>query len=455
MLFGTDGIRGRVGIPPFIIPHLIELGSALGTWARMRYGACAKLLVIHDTRRSSSFVKAALKTGLLHAAVDVVDGYILPTPGALHLMRAMPEINAAIIISASHNPAEDNGIKLIDAQRGKLSHEDEHLITTLLQSNTTTHCSPAAWGDDMPYPFAASHYITLLNNYFPGTWARGIRVVIDTAHGATYHIAPAVFAACGAEVIAIHDQPNGYNINCKSGSVYPQPLVDAVFKHAADIGFAFDGDGDRIVLVTRRGEIKNGDDILCCLLTHPDYQDTPAVVGTIMTNAAFEEHVVTCGKKLIRTAVGDKHVADAMELHNAMLGGEPAGHILLRNYLISGDGVLVALKVLETILMTGNWDIHTFHKYPQVLMNIPVTRIHNLHEEPFARILQDAHEIVQEGRISVRYSGTEPLLRVMIEAKSQERAAAVCTAIVDRLTRAFREYEENYMYGAKNYTQLQ
>lgn len=434
-LFGTDGIRGRVGEGLFVSETLMRIGFAIGRWATVRYGPRPVLLIVSDTRASASWIKAALTTGLLQTPVDIIDGGVVPTPGAAHLLRADRCAHAALVISASHNPAEDNGIKILDAITGKLSATDEQLVTAYFYDDCrvqgTTFGSVSMMHD------AIQRYRDLIVAQLPGPWAVGLRVVLDTAYGATSQIAASCFTSLGAEVIMLHDTPDGYNINKKCGSTDVLTLQAAVFAQSADVGFAFDGDGDRVIVVNRWGVVKDGDDILALLLSHPAYQHTPAVVGTIMSNAGLQHYCHERGIGFLRTAVGDKHIAEALERENWLLGGEPSGHIIMRNHLMMGDGLMVARWILSTMVLTGNSDLVTFTKYPQITCNIPVARRYDLSHEYFMACIHEAEQLVGPGRIAVRYSGTEPVLRVMVEACDMQRAEEISHKLVFALQKAF------------------
>lgn len=423
-LFGTDGIRGTAGKELFVEEKLLTIGKAIARWACMTYGSNPRLLLIHDTRISAGFVKSALKTGLLQFPLTVVDAGVLPTPAAAHLMKQDRPFHAALIISASHNPYQDNGIKIIDARTGKLSLTDELIISELIMHGVAPRLQ--TYGQEEFYPQATEHYCAQLKTHVTPHFLEGKKIVLDTANGATAQVAPQIFTMLGAHVITINNAPNGYNINEQCGALHLEHLQKTVLEHHADIGFAFDGDGDRVMAVNGQGQVKDGDDILALLLAHPDYQATKAVVGTVMSNEGLAHFLQTRRKMLIRTKVGDKYVAEQLAAELLLLGGEPSGHIILRNIIGTGDGILVALKVLETIVQTGNNTFETFAKYPQAMKNITVTTKHDLSKEPFATKLEAVQNTLPAGRILVRYSGTEPVLRIMTEADTLEHAQAAC-----------------------------
>lgn len=477
-LFGTDGIRGCMGTGLFVQHELIQLGKAIALWAQKKYSKNPRILMFHDTRISASFVKAALKTGLLQYPVILDDAGVLPTPAAAHLMKMRSEIDCALIISASHNPYHDNGIKIIDAQDGKLTRADEEEISRLItnakktrwfdtfclrktltmsgflfnyrrkyQSKAKTKplvvsdfeeivSNHAAYGLDISFTEAQDLYCNRIIEIFPKNFLAGKCIVLDTAHGATYEVAPQIFKSLGAEVILIHHQPDGYNINESCGALHTQAVAAAVQQHAADAGFAFDGDGDRVMTINRHGQLKDGDDILALLLEHPQYRTSTHVVGTIMSNEGFAHYLQSNNKTLVRAQVGDKYVAEKLIAHNWLLGGEPSGHLILHDIVNTGDGILVALRLLEALCATNNWDMLTFERYPQVMINVPVAMRRDLETSPLKNIIANAQKDLPTGRILVRYSGTENVLRVMVETESKQHAHAVCQQLAQELSQA-------------------
>lgn len=423
-LFGTDGIRASVGDSPFTQDDLIRLGKALALWSQTKYNKPQPhVLIAHDTRISCGWAKSCLKAGLLSGNIKVYDAHILPTPGASILMHdysLLASLDYACIISASHNPYHDNGIKIIDIQ-GKLTHKDELLITELFYNvPTTSLLDYRALGQEIMFDNAESLYCAKIASYFEPHFLRGLKIVIDAAHGATYRTAPRIFKKLGAEVIMIHNKPNGYNINEACGAVHPESLQNAVLTHSADIGFAFDGDGDRIVAVNSLGDLKDGDDILAILAEHPLYKKCTTIVGTLMTNCGLEHHLKNQNKNLIRTPVGDKHVAQRLKEEQCMLGGEPSGHIICGDILTIGDGVVASLRVVESMLFNKNRNLKSFIKYPSSLISLPTEHKPDLTQEAYAEIILNAQKALPHGRIIVRYSGTEPVLRIMVEASTHE-----------------------------------
>lgn len=432
--FGTDGIRARIGTNLFTLHNLPIIGYALARWAQEKYKNIPRILIAHDTRQSCAFVKSSLKSGLLLRNVELYDSGILATPATLHVMRYTNKFDCAVIISASHNPYYDNGIKVLDKHTGKLTKDDEERISILMQEEFVSCYNE--FGSDFCYPQAHQEYNAIIQTFFPKNLLSGLRIALDCAHGATFQSAPQIFRALGAEVIEVATSPNGININNNCGAVHIELLQRTVSKSNAHCGFAFDGDGDRVIAVSHHGEVKNGDDILAILLNHPAYREQSTIVGTVMSNQGFEQLLLEQGKQLLRTPVGDKYITESLETYNLLLGGEQSGHIILRDLISTGDGILTALRVLETLLITNNWDMKTFTKYPQLLINIPITERKDLSQAPVKEYISAAQELLGSGRLLVRFSGTEPLLRVMIEATSLEKAETIGALLTQNLKTA-------------------
>jgi phosphoglucosamine mutase len=501
--FGTDGIRGNADHFPFADQALTALGRACAAWAQEKYGKKRpKMLIGADTRISGPRIKQALAAGLLAGGVDVWDGGVIPTPAVCQLIMLDSSFDAGIVISASHNPFHDNGIKIFDSRRCKISPEDEQKITQLFgvflaetgsdtrshpsmlrQSSAqapstgwleaplvlsrvegsgrtdSTHTDLACGGEPLPVrgepvePYeriqkksvidwsaeAAAAYERCMLSRFQTGFLKNIKVVLDCANGATSAVAPAIFRALGATVETIAGHPDGKNINAKCGALHPERLIDAVRLSKADAGFAFDGDGDRLIVVTRQGVVKDGDEVLDLLLDLPAFKGLAMVVGTVMTNQGFERHLEAEGRRLLRTRVGDKFVVAKMEEEGLPLGGEISGHTIIHGYLPTSDGILVALKVMESVMLHNNWDMQTFAKFPQVLVNVPVAQKKELAQQPFATLIADAERFLADGRLVVRYSGTENLLRVMAEAPTQELAQSVANDLAHVLQDALQK----------------
>lgn len=430
-IFGTDGIRATMGTATFTPLLLQQLGKAIAQWSINKYNKNPKILLGHDTRISCDFVKSSLKSGLLLYPIQLYDGQILTSPAVCQLITFQEDFDCGIIISASHNPYHDNGIKIID-KTGKLSLEDELIISALFQEKNNSY-DYNNLGTEILWPQAEQLYINTLNSFFHLDFLTGKKIILDCAHGASFRLAPHIFKQFGATTIILHNKPDGYNINQNCGALYPLSLQKAVIDHHADAGFAFDGDADRVIMVNKNGKIKDGDDILALLLNHPQYKATQHMVGTIMSNQGFEFHLNNHGKKLIRTAVGDKYVCASLVEQGLLVGGEPSGHIIARDYLNTGDGIFIALRVLESLIINDNWEMKTFEKFPQVLLNVPVLQKKDLTGNPCEQIISYWRKELHNGRIIIRYSGTENLLRIMIEDNDYQHAYAIGDQLAQQL----------------------
>jgi phosphoglucosamine mutase len=504
-LFGTDGIRKKMGEEPLTPESLLLLGRAIGAWARAKYGEHPVIGMACDTRVSSSYIKATLQSGLLLHGARVYDAGVLPTPALYKIIQSRNQIvgsdretgqevgqesaqvrdgvmHCGIMITASHNPYFDNGVKIFDSVTGKLAEGDEQEISELFYAqekevrsadetvdikicpanSVVSQARPA-----VPYeafgevgsarrspkgevgciegcgrkPFfefdsqnlgtltywhdAQEKYIQAVTSYFKKDFLHGKTIVIDCANGATCAVACAIFASSGAKIHLIGNAPDGININNECGSIYPSALQDAVRQYNADIGFAFDGDGDRITVVNKHGQIKDGDDILAVLLQHPEYKNSKGVVGTIMTNHGLAVFLGSQGCALIRVPVGDKFVTARLQKDNLVLGGEQSGHIIMHDYGPVSDGIFTALRVAQVLADTNNWDMISFTRYPQLLFNIPVCYKKDLADPAIQRIIDEHRKKLDSGRIVVRYSGTENMLRIMVEDRTLEKARII------------------------------
>lgn len=430
--FGTDGIRGHADHFPFDQSTLIAFGNAIALWASHKYNVLQpQILLGMDTRISGPRIKEALCVGLRAGGAVVVDGGVLPTPAVCGLIHRDRTYHAGVVISASHNPYHDNGIKIFAADRIKLTPDDEVSLLGFMRGDVGKN--PVGEQASFLWPAAGERYIgDILARFKPG-FLQGVQLVIDAAHGATYHLAPMLLRALGATVIMLNDQPDGKNINADCGAVHPEKLVAAVLELKAHAGFAFDGDGDRIVAVGRDGSVKDGDDIVALLMQLPMYASCPVVVGTVMSNQGFAAHVAAQGKQFIRAAVGDKYVVAGMEQQQALIGGEVSGHVIARDYLASSDGIFAALRVLESVMLHDNWNMVTFEKYPQALVSVRVAVKKDLQTDPFVSMIAACQERLGSGRLLVRYSGTEPVLRVMVEAATQGIADTTAQVLAHEL----------------------
>ena len=427
--FGTDGIRGAVGTHPVTPDFMLKLGWAIGKVLGKEKGS--KILIGKDTRISGYMIESALEAGLSAAGVDILLLGPMPTPAIAHLTRTL-KAQAGIVISASHNPFSDNGIKFFSAEGTKLSDEIEHAIEAELEKELVC-CDSLMLGKASRIDDAPGRYIEYCKNTFPAELnLNGIKMVVDCANGATYHIAPKVFTELGAELISIGNHPDGMNINAGFGSTQPENLQKEVLAHKADLGIAFDGDGDRLILVDHEGELVDGDQLLYIMAMSKYAKGAlkGGVVGTLMTNLglehAFKEHEIPFS----RAGVGDRYVMEQLLEKNWRLGGESSGHLICLDQTTTGDGIIAALQVLAAVVEQGKClkDLAAgMKKYPMLLINVRVTEKPDLDNQPeIQAALNEAEaELADTGRVLLRPSGTEPLIRVMVEGQDQRLVESV------------------------------
>lgn len=437
--FGTDGIRGTVGQAPITPDFVLRLAHAVGRVLK-KHEPRPTVLIGKDTRISGYMLESALESGFNSAGVDVVLLGPLPTPGVAYLTRAQ-RASLGVVISASHNPFADNGIKFFSAQGTKLPDAWElDVEAALLES--PVWADSANLGKTRRLDDAAGRYIEFCKSTFAyDLTLKGMKIVVDAAHGAAYHIAPKVFHELGAEVIAIGCSPDGLNINHEVGATHPQALVAAVKAHQAHFGVALDGDADRLQLVDAQGRLYNGDELLYLLADDrlKRSEPVPGVVGTLMTNMAVEVALKARGVGFIRAKVGDRYVLEALEKNNWILGGEGSGHLLALDKHTTGDGLISALQVLQALVRSGKTmaallaDVTLF---PQILINVRLRpgqdwqTSGNLNTETLAV----EAELGDTGRLLIRASGTEPLVRVMVEARDAAQAQACAERIAGTIT---------------------
>ncbi|MBU1690188.1 MAG: phosphoglucosamine mutase [Gammaproteobacteria bacterium] len=440
--FGTDGIRGKVGEAPITPDFVMRLGYAAGKVLaaqerRLPQGDHPAVVIGKDTRISGYMLESALQAGLSAAGVDVLLTGPMPTPAVAYLTRAL-RAQAGIVISASHNPFEDNGIKFFSAAGTKLPDKTERAIEKALEDPMQTMPS-AKLGKARRLNDAAGRYIEFCKSTFPTELdLRGLRIVVDCAHGATYHVAPPVFHELGAEVISIGNLPDGLNINHECGATHLQALQDAVKQHRADLGIALDGDGDRLMMVDAFGEVFDGDRLLYVIAKyrHLHGQLKGGVVGTLMTNLGMEHALEKLNIPFARAKVGDRYVLELLDERGWQVGGEGSGHILCLDRHSTGDGIVSALQVLHA-LRVEKTTLGDFTKdltlYPQVLINVPVCKGFDFSASPLvqARLAEAELDLDGAGRVLLRASGTEPLLRVMVEGKSGQKVQHWAGAIAD------------------------
>lgn len=434
-LFGTDGIRGVANAD--LTP---ELAFRVGRAAGAVLGAHGPLVIGRDTRLSGPMLEAALAAGLCSVGASAALAGILPTPAVASLARAGQ--TGGVVISASHNPVEDNGIKLFGADGFKLPDEVEDRIEALVAADDLPRPTGAALGTVTPVPDAEERYVRSLLGLAHGR-LDGVRVVVDCAYGAAVRVAPRLWQALGATVVALHAVPDGSRINVGCGSTHLAPLQAAVRAHGADLGFAHDGDADRVLAVDERGEVVDGDALMgICALDRRARGALPGdvVVATVMSNAGLEEALRAAGIRLERTRVGDRYVLERMRELGAVLGGEQSGHLIFLDHATTGDGLVTALEVANVVLRTGRRLSElraAIPRYPQVLVNVRVRRRQGVLDVPeVARAIQAAERRLRAGgRILVRPSGTEPLIRVMVEAERQELAEAIAAEVAGVVAR--------------------
>lgn len=428
--FGTDGVRGKVGVAPITPDFVMRLGFAAGkvlTGLAPHDGSRPTVLIGKDTRISGYMLEAALQAGFAAAGVDVLLAGPMPTPAIAYLTRAL-RLSAGVVISASHNPFDDNGIKFFSAQGTKLPDHVELDIEAGLEQ--ALGCvSSENLGKVKRLDDAQGRYIEFCKSSFPNELdLRGLKIVVDCAHGAAYHIAPHVFHELGAEVIAIGNQPNGTNINHEVGATDTRAMAEAVQRHGADLGIALDGDADRLMMSDATGRIYNGDELLYLLARDRLVQGGLAgVVGTVMTNMALEVAFEDMGIPFARAKVGDRYVLELMRERGWLLGGEGSGHLLCLDKHSTGDGIISALQVLSALLRHQKTLPEFFDgitMFPQVLINVRVPV--GTHWRDNAALVADyllvEAELGKNGRVLIRASGTEPLVRVMVEARDQSLA---------------------------------
>lgn len=438
--FGTDGIRGRVGESPITPDFFLKLGWAAGrVFASEGHGF---VLVGKDTRISGYMFESALEAGLTAAGVDTRLLGPMPTPGIAYLTRTL-RAQAGIVISASHNPYYDNGIKFFSVQGTKLPDEIEQKIERHIDSPMTT-VESSKLGKAKRVVDAAGRYIEFCKASVPTRLDfSGMRIIVDCAHGATYHIATHVFSEVGAEVVTIGAEPDGLNINDECGATKPEKLAATVLAYRADFGIALDGDGDRLIMVDHKGEIVDGDELIYIIAKArlAAGQMSGPVVGTLMTNLGMEHGLKKLGLNLLRANVGDRYVMEMLTEHKGILGGENSGHIICLDRTTTGDGIIAALQIMAEMQNSGK-SLHELksgmQKYPQVLINVKTSKKINPDQD---EVIQKSVKTVEKklgdnGRVLLRASGTEPLIRVMVEGQQEDLVKSYAQQIADDVKKA-------------------
>lgn len=435
--FGTDGIRGKFGQLPITPEFALKLGFAAGKVLKQQNPNCKPVVVMgKDTRLSGYILESALQSGLNAAGVYVHLLGPLPTPAIAHLTRAL-HADAGIVISASHNPYFDNGIKFFSGEGKKLPDDVQDAINQALEDDIVIE-DTAQLGKSVRVKDANGRYIEFCKSTFPYRYnLRNLKIVVDCAHGAAYNVGPAVFRELGAQVVAIYNEPNGVNINENCGSTHPESLQKAVLEYQADIGIAFDGDADRVILVDKHGNLIDGDHILYILATQA--KKKPAgIVGTVMSNMALELALQKHEVPFVRAKVGDRYVLQNLQENAWVIGGEPSGHILTLDKSTTGDAIIAALQVL-TVMVYQNKALHElvegFELFPQILVNVRLEQM----IDPFAipalveKFDQAEQQLQGRGRLLIRKSGTEPVIRVMVEGDQQAEVEQLANDLADAI----------------------
>ena len=425
-LFGTDGLRGQANIFPMLPEIVLRLGLAAGQYFRNGHRR-HRVLIGKDTRLSGYVFENALTSGFCASGMDVFLVGPMPTPAISFLTKNM-RADLGVVISASHNPFMDNGIKFFDHKGFKLSDQVEEDISELVLSPDVNwkHPQPEAIGRARKIVDSPGRYIVHLKNSLPNTMSlQGMKVVIDCAHGATYRVAPLIFEELGAKVIMAGTEPDGVNINKKCGSLYPEVAAAMVLEHGADLGLTLDGDGDRLIAIDENGVILDGDQIMAiCAMDLMERDALPGnlLVSTVMSNMALEVFMQEHGGRLLRTKVGDRYVVEAMRKEGAVLGGEQSGHLIFLDYATTGDGILAGIKLLK-IMLQKNRPLSELSRlltpFPQRLINVHVERKMPFEEvQQIQEAVRDAEaQLGSKGRVLLRYSGTESVARVMVEGQ--------------------------------------
>ncbi len=447
--FGTDGIRGEIGKMPMTPDFALRLGWAAG---KVLTKQGLPLVVIgKDTRISGYMLETALQAGLVAAGVSVRLLGPMPTPAVSYLTRAF-RASAGIVISASHNPYQDNGVKFFSAEGTKLADEVEEEIERYLEREIET-VSSEKLGKVIRIEDAAGRYIEFCKRAIPNNISlESLRIVLDCANGATYQVSPLVFEELGADIITIADQPDGININENCGATSLDLLIHNVKQYRADIGIALDGDGDRLMMIDHKGEVVDGDEAIAIIAQHKHQEGTLSndVVGTLMSNLGLEQAIKEMGLNFHRADVGDRYVMELLRKHNGILGGEGSGHVIVRDRIPTGDGTIAALQILNAMI-SSNKSLHelkqVMRKYPQTLTNVRIQKKINLNEnEAIQEAVQKAEQqLGNRGRVLLRASGTEPLIRVMVEGDTPvetQQLAEDIAVVVEAVSKGHRRHTD-------------
>jgi phosphoglucosamine mutase len=439
--FGTDGIRGMVGTYPITPDFVLKLGWATGKVFAQQGGG--KILIGKDTRISGYMFESSLEAGLTSAGMDINLLGPMPTPAVAYLTRTF-QAQAGIVISASHNGFQDNGIKFFSGDGTKLPDEVELAIEAAMDSELTT-VESSKIGKASRIVDASGRYIEFCKSTVPGNLRlKGMSIVVDCANGATYHIAPNVFRELGANVTTLAAEPDGLNINRDCGSTHPQKLVAKVLELKADLGIAFDGDGDRVIMVDHKGELVDGDELLFIIARYKlgksgQYSKDQGIIGTVMSNLGLELALKELGIPFRRTKVGDRYVMSELLTRQWLFGGESSGHIICLDETSTGDGIVSALQVLAAMQVFGqglNEIKHGMVKFPQTMINVRITSKDGLDDNKAIKavVASAEKELGNTGRVLLRPSGTEPVVRVMVEGENADQVSRLATEIAEVVT---------------------
>lgn len=433
--FGTDGIRGKFGELPITPEFALKLGFAAGKVLKKMSNRKKPIVVLgKDTRLSGYILESALQAGLNAAGVYVHLLGPLPTPAIAHLTRAL-HASLGIVISASHNPYYDNGIKFFSSEGKKLPDDVQEAINQELEKELKIE-DTANLGKSVRVKDANGRYIEFCKSTFPYHFdLSNLKIVVDCANGAAYNVGPAVFKELGAKIVALYNEPDGLNINEQCGSTHPEKLQKAVLQHHADLGIAFDGDADRVILVDQRGELVDGDSILYILATQASHKPA-GIVGTVMSNMALELALEKAQVPFVRASVGDRYVLQALDEKGWVIGGEPSGHILTLDKSTTGDAIIAALQVL-TVMVEQKKALHElvadFHLLPNVLVNVRLEAMFDPYAVPalVTEFEKAEAQLKGRGRLLIRKSGTEPVIRVMVEGDDLQEVTALANHLAD------------------------
>ncbi len=440
-LFGTDGIRGKANLEPMTADTALRV--AMATALHFRNGHHQTVVIGKDTRLSGYLIEPAMTAGFVGMGMDVVLVGPIPTPAVAMLTRSL-RADLGVVISASHNPFEDNGIKLFGADGFKLSDDVERAIEGRLETVTESRAAPSQLGRARRMDDARGRYVEFVKSSFPrGMRLDGLKIVVDCAHGAAYKVAPTVLWELGAEVVAIGVQPNGTNINERCGATHPETLAEAVLANGADVGIALDGDADRIQMVDEKGRKIDGDQVMGLIAASWRADGRlrgDGIVATVMSNLGLERHLRSLGLRLERTKVGDRYVVERMREIGWNVGGEQSGHVVLSDYATTGDGLTAALQILSCLVHANrpaSEVLRVFEPLPQILRNVRIHGMSPLDQAEVRHVMADAEaRLASGGRLLIRKSGTEPLIRVMAEGEDEVLVTAVVNDVADAIQRA-------------------